>query len=569
MAGIDFGNMNCYLAAARNKGIEVLMNDYSLHATPSCILFGQHSRLMGFGARQQLNMHYKNTVLYFKQLLGKQYSDEFIRLFGSSIPCDIVQLKNGDIGLKVMYLNEERIFTPEQVLACLFTHLRLLLSKSLGADINECVMSVPFYFDEKQRLAVIAAGKIASLKIRLINEHAALAYNYGIYKGMNLPKSEEPPKIVAFVDCGHSCVQTSLIALIAGNAKILSAAHTLEVGGHYFDLLLRDYFVVQFKEKYNIDVTKNPRAMFRLLDECEKLKKQMSANSQNIPFHIECFMNDVDVSGSMQRTQFEEMAQHLFEKINLMLHTLFERAQINVEDVSDVEIIGGSSRIPRIKQIIGEFFKKEPRTTMNQDDAIARGCALRSAMFYPAYQMKEFALEDPFDLVLETSKLPTEKSVAELLKIEKDMQAADQRATERSDAKNALEEYCFRMQHTFENTKACEGKVTEDVRLSCLNECSEVLEWLDMNSTELQKKQIECRHSELEKYCKPALSKLFAVSEAKKEKQADVPKQEDSNQNGKDQPNQDIEAKCEDENVGNKTMDSSNPKPECNDAEMD
>ncbi|CAK5015454.1 unnamed protein product [Meloidogyne enterolobii] len=563
MAGIDFGNMNCYLAAARNKGIEVLMNDYSLHATPSCILFGQTSRLMGFGARQQLNMHYKNTVLYFKQLLGKQYSEEFIRLFGSSIPCD------------VMYLNEERIFTPEQVLACLFTHLRLLLSKSLGADINECVMSVPFYFDEKQR-------KIASLKIRLINEHAALAYNYGIYKGMNLPKSEEPPKIVAFVDCGHSCVQTSLIALIAGNAKVfyflcfsiffiqvLSAAHTLEVGGHYFDLLLRDYFVVQFKEKYNIDVTKNPRAMFRLLDECEKLKKQMSANSQNIPFHIECFMNDVDVSGSMQRTQFEEMAHHLFEKINLMLHTLFERAQINVEDVSDVEIIGGSSRIPRIKQIIGEFFKKEPRTTMNQDDAIARGCALRSAMFYPAYQMKEFALEDPFDLVLETSKLPTEKSVAELLKIEKDMQAADQRATERSDAKNALEEYCFRMQHTFENTKACEGKVTEDVRLSCLNECSEVLEWLDMNSTELQKKQIECRHSELEKYCKPALSKLFAVSEAKKEKQADVPKQEDSNQNGKDQPNQDIEAKCEDENVDNKTMDSSNPKPECNDAEMD
>uniref|UniRef100_A0A914NLM2 Uncharacterized protein n=1 Tax=Meloidogyne incognita TaxID=6306 RepID=A0A914NLM2_MELIC len=469
MAGIDFGNMNCYLAAARNKGIEVLMNDYSLHATPSCILFGQQSRLMGFGARQQLNMHYKNTVLYFKQLLGKQYSEEFIRLFGSSIPCDIVQLKNGDIGLKVMYLNEERIFTPEQVLACLFTHLRLLLSKSLGADINECVMSVPFYFDEKQRLAVIAAGKIASLKIRLINEHAALAYNYGIYKGMNLPKSEEPPKIVAFVDCGHSCVQTSLIALIAGNAKILSAAHTLEVGGHYFDLLLRDYFVVQFKEKYNIDVTKNPRAMFRLLDECEKilsaahtlevgghyfdlllrdyfvvqfkekynidvtknpramfrlldecekLKKQMSANSQNIPFHIECFMNDVDVSGSMQRTQFEEMAQHLFEKINLMLHTLFERAQINVEDVSDVEIVGGSSRIPRIKQIIGEFFKKEPKTTMNQDDAIARGCALRSAMFYPAYQMKEFALEDPFDLVMEASKLPTEKSVAELLKIE-------------------------------------------------------------------------------------------------------------------------------------------------------
>lgn len=567
MAGIDFGNMNCYLAAARNKGIEVLMNDYSLHATPACILFGQTCRLMGFGARQQLNMHYKNTVLYFKQLLGKQYSDEFINLFGSSIPCDTVQLKNGDIGLKVMYLNEERVFSPEQVLACLFTHLRLLLSKSLGADVNECVMSVPYYFDEKQRLAVITAGKIASLKITLINDHAALAYNYGIYKGMNLPKLEEPPKIVAFVDCGHSCLQTSLVAFNAGNAKVLNAAHTMEVGGHYFDLLLRDYFVVQFKERYNIDVTKNPKAMFRLLDECEKLKKQMSANSQNIPFHIECFMNDVDVSGSMQRTQFEEMVQHLFEKINLMLFTLIERAKINVEDVSDVEIIGGSSRIPRIKQIIGEFFKKEPRTTMNQDDAIARGCALRSAMFYPAYQMKEFVLEDPFELVIEKSKLPNEKSVSELLKIERDMQAADQRATERSDAKNALEEFCFRMQHTFENTEACEGKVAEETRLSCLNECSEVLDWLDMNSTELQKKQIECRHSELEKHCKPALTKLFASAEVKKEKQDEVPKQDDGNQNGNEHPKQDFEVKCEDENI--KTMDSSNPKAECNDTEMD
>ncbi|KAF7635269.1 hypothetical protein Mgra_00005385 [Meloidogyne graminicola] len=559
MAGIDFGNMNCYLAAARNKGIEVLMNDYSLHATPydffkllilgnvfyhffACILFGQTSRHMGFGARQQLNMHYKNTVLNFKQLLGKQYSD----LLGSSIPCDVTQLKNGDLGFKllevfyiVMYLNEEKVFSPEQVLACLFTHLRLLLSKSLEADVNECVMSVPYYFDENQRLAIFAAGKIASLKIHLINDHAALAYNYGIYNGMSLPKTEDPSKIVAFIDCGHSCIQSSLIAFNVGRAKVISAAHSIEVGGHYFDMLLRDHFVVQFKEKYNIDVTKNPKAMFRLLDECEKkvfqLKKQMSANSQNIPFQIECFMNDVDVSGSMQRTQFEEMGQHLFEKINLMLKALIDKSQINIEDISDVEIIGGSSRIPRIKQIIGAFFNKEPRTTMNQDDAIARGCALRSAMFYPIYQMKEFTLEDPFELIIDNSKMPNEKSLAELIKIEIDMQAADRRATER--------------------------KIAEELRLSCLNECQTVLEWLDMNSTELQKKQIECRHFELEKHCKPALNKLLAAKN-------NVTNQENNNQNNNEQPMQDNEVTFEEENIETQNL-SSNTKLENNKTEME
>lgn len=519
MAGIDFGNMNCYLAVARNKGIDILINDYSLHATPSCVSFGNSARLMGFGARQQMNVHYKNTVINFKHLLGRNFTDPVVQLFKPFIPCEVIQLSNDQIGFKVMHLGEQRVFTPVQIMACLFTHLRQLFFRSTGAEVTECVLNIPYFYTEYQRLVLLKAGKVAGLNFRLINDHAALAFNYGIYKGSDLPKSEEQPKLVAFIDCGHSGVQANIVAFNAGRAQILGAAHDLNVGGIYFDSLLRDYFTDLFKDKYRINVRQNPRAWLRLLDECEKLKKQMSANSQKIPFHIECFMNDVDVNGSMQRDQFEQLAEPLFKKLQDLLQQLINLAQVKIEDIADVELIGGSCRIPRIKQLVAEFFKKEPRTTMNLDDAVARGCALRCATFYPVYQMKEFVVIDPFDIQIENAKLPKEEEILDLLNVEQEMQAADQRNKERSDTKNALEEYCFRVQHAVEDENLCKDKLTHDERHACLSECQKAIDWLDMESDMLQKKQIESRHADLEKFCAPTLAKLYAISETNKNEQ--------------------------------------------------
>lgn len=519
MAGIDLGNMNCYLAVARNKGIDILINDYSLHATPSCVTFGNSARLMGFGARQQMNVHFKNTVINFKHLLGHEFTDSVVQFLRTFIPCEVIQLSNNQIGFKVMHLGNQCIFTPIQIMACLFTHLRQLFLRSTNTEVTECVLNVPYFYTERQRLELLTAGKIAGLNFRLINDHTALAFNYGIYKASDLPKLEEQPKLVAFVDCGHSGIQASLVTFNTGRAKILSAVHDLSVGGIYFDALLRDHFTAIFKDKYKIDSRQNPRSWLRLLDECEKLKKQMSANSQNIPFHIECFMDDVDVNGSMQRDQFEQLAEPLFKKLPILFQQLIQLAQVKIEDIADVELIGGSCRMPRIKQITSDFFKKEPRTTMNLDDAVARGCALQCATFYPVYQMKEFVVVDPFEVQIDNTKLPKEEELVNLLNAEQEMQAADQRNKERSDTKNALEEYCFKVQHAVEDENLCKDRVNHDERHACISECQKALDWLDMESDLLQKKQIESRHAELEKFCAPTLAKLYAVAEAKNNKQ--------------------------------------------------
>lgn len=137
--------------------------------------------------------------------------------------------------------------------------------------------------------------------LRIVNENTAVGLAYGMYKGSQLPPEKDPPRIVAFVDVGHASIQASLMAFHERKVQVLGAAHDLSVGGLFFDEIIREQFAKEFKERYGLDAKSNPRAWQRLLDECEKLKKQMSANSTAIPLNIECFMNDKDVSAKMKR----------------------------------------------------------------------------------------------------------------------------------------------------------------------------------------------------------------------------------------------------------------------------
>ncbi|VDO42902.1 unnamed protein product, partial [Onchocerca flexuosa] len=176
--------------------------------------------------------------------------------------------------------------------------------------------------------------------------------------------------------------------------QVLGATYDLEVGGLAFDDVIRDYFSKLFYDTYKIDVTSNKRAWFRLLDECEKIKKQMSSNSTAIPLNIECFMNDMDVTGKIQRSQFEELAQPLLDRLRVLLTNLLKECGKKAEEVESVELIGGTSRIPAIKKITSEVFGKEPKTTMNQDEAVARGAAMKCAILSPAFKVRDFSVKD-------------------------------------------------------------------------------------------------------------------------------------------------------------------------------
>ncbi|XP_014280439.1 heat shock 70 kDa protein 4 [Halyomorpha halys] len=393
--GIDFGNESCYVAVARAGGIETIANDYSLRATPSCVAFSGRNRILGVAAKNQMVTNMKNTIHGFKRLLGRKLNDPQVEEELKTLTYRTSQHNNG-IGIKVNYMDEEHTFTPEQITAMLLTKLKETSEQALKTKVNDVVISVPSYFTNAERKALLDAAHISGLNVlRLMNETTATALSYGIYK-QDLPGPEEEPRNVIFVDCGHSSLQVSACAFNRGKLKMLASAFDHKLGGRDFDTILAEHFCNEFETKYKIRPRTNPRAYLRLLTEVEKLKKQMSANSTNLPLNIECFMDDKDVHGDMKRADMEGLCAHLFHRVELCLKKCFEDSRLKLDDIHSVEIVGGSTRIPAIKQLIESVFKKGASTTLNQDEAVARGCALQCAMLSPAVRVREFSVGDVY-----------------------------------------------------------------------------------------------------------------------------------------------------------------------------
>uniref|UniRef100_A0A667XCQ9 Heat shock protein 4a n=1 Tax=Myripristis murdjan TaxID=586833 RepID=A0A667XCQ9_9TELE len=393
VVGFDLGFQSCYVAVARAGGIETIANEYSDRCTPSFVSFGQRNRAIGAAAKSQVVTNCKNTVQGFKRFHGRAFSDPYIQSAKSKLVYDLAQMPSGSTGIKVR-LTEEKVFSIEQVTAMLLTKLKETAESALKKPVADCVISVPSYFTDTERRSVIDAAQIAGLNcLRLMNETTAVTLAYGIYK-QDLPAPEEKPRTVVFVDLGHSGYQVSVCAFNKGKLKVLATAFDSELGGKDFDDILVSHFCEEFGKKYKLDVKSKPRALVRLYQECEKLKKLMSANSSDLPLNIECFMNDIDVTGTLNRGQFEEMCAGLLAKVEGPLRSVMEQAKLKKEDIYAVEIVGGASRIPAIKERISKFFGKELSTTLNADEAVARGCALQCAILSPAFKVREFSITD-------------------------------------------------------------------------------------------------------------------------------------------------------------------------------
>ncbi|XP_054483668.2 heat shock protein 105 kDa isoform X2 [Agelaius phoeniceus] len=402
VVGFDLGFQSCYIAVARAGGIETVANEFSDRCTPSVVSFGSKNRAIGVAAKNQQITHAHNTVSNFKRFHGRAFNDPFVQKEKEKLSYDLVPMKNGGVGVKVMYMDEEHIFSVEQISAMLLTKLKETAESNLKKPVTDCVISVPSFFTDAERRSLLDAAQIVGLNcLRLMNDMTAVALNYGIYK-QDLPAPEEKPRIVVFVDTGHSAFQVSACAFNKSKLKVLGTAFDPFLGGRNFDGKLVDYFCAEIKSKYKLDPKTKVRALLRLYQECEKLKKLMSSNSTDIPLNIECFMNDTDVSGKMNRSQFEELCADLLQRIEMPLLSLMEQTQLKVEDVNAVEIVGGATRIPAVKERIAKFFGKDVSTTLNADEAIARGCALQCAILSPAFKVREFSVTDatPFPISL-------------------------------------------------------------------------------------------------------------------------------------------------------------------------
>ncbi|KAL8222416.1 UNVERIFIED_CONTAM: Heat shock 105kDa 110kDa protein 1, partial [Gekko kuhli] len=405
VVGFDLGSQSCYIAVARAGGIETVANEFSDRCTPSVVSFGSKNRAIGVAAKNQLITHANNTVFNFKRFHGRAFNDPFIQKEKEHLSYRIVPLKNGSVGIKVTYMDEEHLFSVEQITAMLLTKLKETAENNLKKPVTDCVVSVPSFFTDAERRSVLDAAQIVGLNcLRLMSDMTAVALNYGIYK-QDLPAPEEKPKIVVFIDMGHSAFQVSACAFNKGKLKVLGTAFDPFLGGRNFDERLVDHFCAEIKARYKLDPKSKIRAFLRLYQECEKLKKLMSSNSTEIPLNIECFMNDTDVSGKMNRAQFEELCADLLKRIDIPLQSLLERTQLKVEDVHAVEIVGGATRMPAVKEKIGKLFGKDVSTTLNADEAVARGCALQCAILSPAFKVREFSITDavPFPISLQWS----------------------------------------------------------------------------------------------------------------------------------------------------------------------
>ncbi|RWW78184.1 hypothetical protein BHE74_00013600 [Ensete ventricosum] len=389
VVGFDVGNESCIVAVARQRGIDVVLNDESKRETPAIVCFGEKQRFIGTAGAASSTMNPKNSVSQIKRLLGRKFSDPEVQKDIQSFPFKVTEGPDGFLLIHANYLGEQRAFTPTQILAMVLSNLKSIAEKNLNAAVVDCCIGIPVYFNDLQRRAMTDAATIAGLHpLRLFHETTATALAYGIYK-TDLPENDQLN--VAFVDVGHASMQVCIAGYKKGQLKILAHAYDRSLGGRDFDEVLFRHFAAKFKDEYKIDVYQNARACLRLRTACEKLKKVLSANPE-APLNIECLMDEKDVRGFIKRDEFEKISIPILEQVRGPLEKALSESGLSLENIHTVEVVGSGSRVPAIIKILTEFFGKEPRRTMNASECVARGSALQCAILSPTFKVREFQI---------------------------------------------------------------------------------------------------------------------------------------------------------------------------------
>ncbi|KAF8391557.1 hypothetical protein HHK36_023863 [Tetracentron sinense] len=389
VVGFDIGNDNCVIAVVKQRGIDVLLNDESKRETHSVVSFGEKQRFLGSAGAASATMNPKSTISQVKRLIGRNFRQPDVQNELRLFPFQTSESPDGGILIHLQYMGETHTFTPVQILAMLFSHLKQIAEKNLETPISDCVIGIPSYFTDLQRRAYLNAAAIAGLNtLRLMHDCTATALGYGIYK---TDFSNVGPTYVVFIDIGHCDTQVSVASFEAGHMRILSHAFDRSLGGRDFDEILFSYFAEQFREQYNIDVYSNIKACIRLRAACEKLKKVLSANAE-APLNIECLMDEKDVKGFIKRDDFEKMSSSLLERISVSCSEALANASLTVDKIHSVELVGSGSRVPAIRRMLASLFRREPGRTLNASECVARGCALQCAMLSPIFRVREYEL---------------------------------------------------------------------------------------------------------------------------------------------------------------------------------
>ncbi|KAF9078091.1 heat shock protein 70 [Rhodocollybia butyracea] len=406
VVGVDFGTLASKIGVARHRGIDIITNEVSNRATPSLVAFGLKQRAIGEAAKTQETSNFKNTIGSLKRLAGRSLNDSDVQNIEKKfINAALVDVQ-GTVGVEVNYLGERQSFSATQLVAMYLGRLRDTASAELKTGVSDIVIAVPGWYTDVQRRAILDAASIAGLNVlRLINDTTASALGYGITKS-DLPEADNP-KNVAFVDVGHSSMSVSIVAFSKGQLTVKSTAYDRNLGGRDIDFALVRHFAAQFKEKYKIDVISNPKATFRLAAAAEKLKKVLSANAE-APINVESIMNDVDASSKLTRDELEGLITDELSRITAPIERAIADSGLTLDEIEAVELIGGSSRMPAVRARIAACFPgKTLSTTLNQEEAVARGATFSCAMLSPVFRVRDFAVSDISHYPIKVQWAPT------------------------------------------------------------------------------------------------------------------------------------------------------------------
>ncbi|XP_010475732.1 PREDICTED: probable mediator of RNA polymerase II transcription subunit 37b isoform X2 [Camelina sativa] len=371
--GIDLGTTYSCVGVYHNKHVEIIANDQGNRITPSWVAFTDTERLIGEAAKNQAAKNPERTVFDPKRLMGRKFDDPDVQRDIKFLPYKVVN-KDGKPYIQVKVKGEDKVFSPEEISAMILTKMKETAEAFLGKKIKDAVITVPAYFNDAQRQATKDAGAIAGLNVvRIINEPTGAAIAYG------LDKKDGESNILVY-DLGGGTFDVSILTIDNGVFEVLSTSGDTHLGGEDFDHRVMDYFIKLVKKKYNKDISKDHKALGKLRRECELAKRALS-NQHQVRVEIESLFDGVDFSEPLTKARFEELNMDLFKKTLEPVKKALEDAKLKKSQIDEIVLVGGSTRIPKIQQLLKDFFDgKEPNKGTNPDEAVAYGAAVQGGV---------------------------------------------------------------------------------------------------------------------------------------------------------------------------------------------
>jgi molecular chaperone DnaK len=376
--GIDLGTTNSCVAILENGSARVIENAEGARTTPSIIAYTDNEVLVGASAKRQSVTNPKNTLYAVKRLIGRKFTEEAVQKDIDLMPYEIVAAKNGDAWVKV---NGQEL-APPQVSAEVLRKMKKTAEDYLGCEVTQAVITVPAYFNDSQRQATKDAGRIAGLEVlRIINEPTAAALAYGV------DKADKKDRKIAVYDLGGGTFDISIIDIINVDGEkqieVLSTNGDTFLGGEDFDQRLMDYLVSEFKKDSGIDLKNDTLALQRLKDAAEKAKIELSSTQQtsiNLPYVTADATGPKHLDITITRTKFESMVEDLIERSIAPCKTAMKDAGVTSNDIDEVILVGGQTRMPKVQEAVEKLFGKSPRKDVNPDEAVAAGAAVQGAV---------------------------------------------------------------------------------------------------------------------------------------------------------------------------------------------